>query len=108
MPLIDSDFQPATLLLNGHMQTIYPALFRKIKVEDPERVSIHTQDGDFLEMDHYGAGEKKKALIISHGLEGHSRKPYVTGMARHFRANGWQDYAWNYRGCSGKINRTLW
>ncbi len=107
MPLIDSDFHAPPWLFNGHLQTIYPALLRRVPAGNPQRFSIPTQDGDFLVIDHYQATNSQKAIIISHGLEGNSEKPYVVGMAKQFLSNGWHAFAWNYRGCSGRLNKTL-
>ena len=42
---------PPKLLFNGHLQTVYPTLFREIKLLTPyihER--IMTQDQDFLDL----------------------------------------------------------
>jgi len=107
MPLIKSNYRAPAWLFNGHLQTIYPALFRRVNGLQPQRFSIDTQDKDFLVIDHYSVPESQKAVIISHGLEGHSNKPYVVGMARHFQRSGWHTFAWNYRGCSGTPNKTL-
>jgi predicted alpha/beta-fold hydrolase len=49
----------------------------------------------------------KTLLIISHGLEGHSRRPYVAGIAREANIQGWDALAWNFRSCSGEMNKTL-
>ncbi len=46
-------------------------------------------------------------VIISHGLEGNSQRPYVKGMAKVFSDAGYNVIAWNYRGCSEEMNNTL-
>lgn len=76
-----------------------------------------TPDEDFLDIDflHGQGGDDGGGLllgnnplvIVSHGLEGHSRRKYVRGMARCLNANGWDVCAWNFRGCSGEPNRSL-
>jgi predicted alpha/beta-fold hydrolase len=51
MPLIRTNtHQPPAWLPNGHYQSIYPALFRKIK-PDYHRERIFTPDDDFLDLD---------------------------------------------------------
>jgi predicted alpha/beta-fold hydrolase len=44
-------------------------------------------------------------LIVSHGLEGDSRRHYITGLIRSFPE--FHALAWNYRSCSGDPNRNL-
>jgi len=43
--------------------------------------------------------------ILLHGLEGNAQRPYITGSAKQFNANGIDTCAVNYRGCSGETNR---
>lgn len=90
---------------NGHIETLLPYLFRPIKKQAYQRERIDTPDGDFLDLDWVKSG-CSKLLIISHGLESSSKAQYVQGMADYFRQNGFDVLAWNYRGCSGEINKT--
>mgnify|MGYP006276622911 CR=1 FL=1 len=93
-------------LRNGHLQSIYPVLFRKIDASFYERERIDTQDGDFLDLD-WSRAESDTLAVISHGLEGNSRRAYVTGMAKALNQGGWDVLAWNYRSCSGEPNLRL-
>ena len=107
MPVIQkSTYQRPKRLLHGHLETIVPALFRKVNGNRAvKRIRVDTPDNDFLDLDwHYNEGDK--AIILSHGLEGDSTRPYIQGMARQFYRNGWNVIAWNFRGCSGEMNRT--
>jgi predicted alpha/beta-fold hydrolase len=107
MPLIDSSsYQPPFYLRNGHLQTIYPSLFRRVRALPYQRERIDTPDGDFLDLDWSCVGGRDLG-IISHGLEGHSQRHYVLGMAGMLNRNGWDALAWNYRSCSGQVNRRL-
>lgn len=107
MPLIQpSTYQPPPLMSNGHFQSVFPTLARRINGVQYVRERIDTPDGDFLDLDWSRVGSRKVA-IISHGLEGHSRRHYVLGMVRALNAHGWDACAWNFRGCSGEPNRTL-
>lgn len=106
MPLLESTYQPPRLFGNGHLQTIYPAFFRKIPGVNYQRERIDTPDGDFLDLDWSRVGEKRLG-IISHGLEGNTSRAYVRGMARALNRGGWDALAWNFRGCSGEPNRRL-
>jgi predicted alpha/beta-fold hydrolase len=98
-------YRPPSLLFNAHLQTIYPSLFRKINVSW-HRERIGTPDNDFLDLD-WLKHNSNKLVLISHGLEGNSRRAYVNGMALHFYKNGYDVLAWNYRGCSEEMNRQL-
>ncbi len=102
-----STYKLLFLLPNGHFETILPSLFRKVPDMHRQQCRIETRDGDFLDLDHYRPGEGKKAVILSHGLEGNSKKAYVLGMVRMFTSHGWDAIAWNYRGCSGEPNKTF-
>ncbi len=107
MPLIpESTYRPPCLLSNGHLQTLYPPLFRRLDSSFYRRERIGTPDDDFLDLDWARRGSGRIA-ILSHGLEGDSRRSYMVGMARMLNRRGWDALAWNYRSCSGEINRRL-
>jgi uncharacterized protein len=95
-------------LPDGHTQSIYPALFRKIPLTHSHSERMELPDGDFLDVDWHMRSEalhEKPLLIVSHGLEGSSRRHYVTGLIRSMpEVNA---LAWNYRSCSGDPNRNL-
>ncbi len=91
-------------LTNAHFETIWPSLFRLTAQPAYRRERIFTEDDDFLDLDWLQPGHKR-LVIISHGLEGDSRRHYVVGMANAMVANGWDVLAWNFRGCGETINR---
>lgn len=104
---------PPFWLPNGHLQTIYPALFRIIKKVSYQRERISTPDNDFLDLDWSLAGNsinglvnKNDLVILSHGLEGDSSRQYILGMVRMLNAEGYDCLAWNFRSCSGEMNNT--
>jgi predicted alpha/beta-fold hydrolase len=106
MPLLESTYRPPFGFGNGHVQSIYPAVWRKVPRVVWMRERIDTPDGDFLDLDCAGEGRDRVALL-SHGLEGHANQPYIRGMARALMKRGWDVVAWNCRGCSGEPNRQL-
>ncbi|MFO7528429.1 MAG: alpha/beta fold hydrolase [Marinobacter sp.] len=85
------------------MQSVWPTLFRTVPMQEPVREVLPTLDEDELQLDWYRQGSDRLA-VISHGLEGNSRRPYVLGLARALLAEGWDVLAWNYRSCGGVMN----
>jgi len=108
MPGIEtSTYRPPLGFWNGHLQTIYPALYRHVPLITRERERIGTPDGDFLDLDWNTLPGTGRLAILSHGLEGDSHNHYIQGMAAAFQRAGWNVLAWNFRGCSGEQNRLL-
>ena len=107
MPVFYPNYSPSLLLRNPHVHTVYASLARS-KLETPKFSSerIHTPDDDFLDVDWY-TQDSPCLLVISHGLEGHTQRPYVRGMAKAAYDDAWDVLAWNYRSCSGETNRKL-
>jgi predicted alpha/beta-fold hydrolase len=99
------NYKRPSLFFSGHLETIYPAIFRSVSVAY-ERERINTADKDFLDLD-WLRNNANKLVIISHGLEGNSSRAYVKGMARAFFEKGFDVIAWNFRGCSDEMNRQL-
>lgn len=107
MPLINSSrYVAPTGLRDAHLATIWPVVFRRVDGVRYSRVRIATPDDDFLDVDRFGEGSDRVA-IVSHGLEGSSEATHVRGMARALASDGWSVLAWNFRGCSGAPNRCL-
>ena len=105
MPLVArSTFRPLPGLRNAHGQTVLPAILRPVGGLRWTRERLELPDGDFLDLDWLDSASDR-LLVVSHGLEGHSRRPYVAGMARAAARRGWSVLAWNFRGCSGELNR---
>jgi predicted alpha/beta-fold hydrolase len=105
MPVLISSFD--SFVKNGHLHTILPNLLRRVILRKPRQEEIETPDDDFLELDWYDLPESNKLVILSHGLEGNSRRRYMKGMAKHLLENGYNVLAWNYRSCGSKINNQL-
>ncbi len=103
-PTSMTSYSPPAILFNRHLETIYPSLLRKVYMKVAERERIATPDDDFLDLDWYKQGSSK-CVILSHGLEGNSSRAYMLGMTRAFSSQGFDVLAWNFRGCSGEMNR---
>ena len=111
MPVLEQSTYTSPLWLrNGHLQTLWPVLFRNPDMPALWRERIETPDGDFFDIDRIPAVagiQSRRVAILSHGLEGHSRRPYMLTMAKILNQNGWDVVARNFRGCSGEPNRRL-
>ncbi len=106
MPVLSSSHKAPFYLFNGHLQTIIPSLFRQVQGVRYQRERLITPDDDFLDVDWSVVGSDS-LLILSHGLEGDSARPYITGMVKAFNEQGIDALAWNYRSCSGEPNKLL-
>ena len=104
MPIISSSYQgPPAYLFNGHLETIIPSLYRRVKGVIYDREKIGTPDHDFLNLDWSKVGSDR-LLIISHGLEGDSKRHYAMGLVKLFNSKGIDVLVWNNRSCGGEIN----
>lgn len=99
-------YRPPFFLFNAHLETIFPSQFRKVKLPPYQRERIETPDSDFIDLDWLTQGSRK-LVIVSHGLEGDTSRPYVKGMAKALYENQYDVLTWNYRGCSGEMNRAV-
>lgn len=93
-----------------------PSVLRRVRVPYV-RERIDTPDNDFLNLDWVKSETREDRssfslvspssplVILSHGLEGDSQRPYLAGMVKHLTANGLDCLAWNYRSCGGEMNR---
>ncbi|NQY35319.1 MAG: alpha/beta fold hydrolase [Alteromonadaceae bacterium] len=90
---------------SGHIDTLFPVLLRKKFNIDYERERIDTPDGDFLDLDWVKKGSKN-LVLLSHGFEGSSKGQYIKGMIKNLSTKDTDFLCWNFRGCSGEINRS--
>lgn len=120
VPILPSAYVPPFWARQAHVNTIWAAKGRRVRYpaaaqrERLSRLRLETSDGDFLDVDEHpplrdtGArtDETRGVVVISHGLEGHSRRRYVLGLAGELVRRGFRVLAWNMRSCSGEPNRT--
>ncbi len=106
MPLIkESTYRAPFWLYSNHMETIIPGILRRPKPLAYQRHRITTRDSDFLDLD-YLQNSNNRIAVLSHGLEGHSDKYYMRGMAHALHNTNWDVCSWNCRSCSKEINLT--
>jgi len=108
MPLVNKSSYTKSFnkLRNGHLQTILPSLLRTVDGVNYQRERIITDDQDFLDLDWLKCNANK-LVILSHGLEGASDRHYIKSCAKYFHNRGYDVLAWNYRSCSGEMNKKL-
>ncbi|MBT8191492.1 MAG: hypothetical protein KJO29_13760, partial [Bacteroidia bacterium] len=82
------EYNPNIFFRNGHVNSIYPTLFRKQKVLPFRRVRLETPDDDFLDIDIL-EGNNKRLAILCHGLEGSSKSHYILGTSGLAFENSW-------------------
>ena len=103
--LIKSDFKPAWWLRSPHLQTLYPALYRKTQRHEPLwRERLTTPDNDFIDIDFCGKGDKPLVILL-HGLSGSAQSVYIQGLQQALIHQGFRSAALNFRGCSGEFNQ---
>lgn len=102
----NSTFTSAWWLKNCHLQTLYPALFRKLPSPALRRERLITPDNDFLDLDWCGE-ENLPLVILLHGLTGSSQSIYIKGLQHVLSQNNYRSVALNFRGCSGESNNSF-
>lgn len=97
-------FSTALFLKNGHIQTIYPFIFRKKKtISYTQRIRISTPDNDFLDID-FVDSQSDSLVLVLHGLESHSYAMNIMHLVHALKANKTDIAVLNFRGCSGETN----
>ncbi len=91
---------------NPHVQTVAGKVLRPAPDLPLERVRWDTPDGDVLLVDLLDAERADAPLVVVlHGLEGSSRRPYALLTYRALRARGMAAAGLNFRSCGGELNR---
>lgn len=105
--IISSQFQPPWWLRNRQLQTLYPALFRKVALVATRQEQFELPDGDFIDLV-WTVGDTKPespVVIVLHGLEGSLDSPYARGLLNLAAEKQWTGVLMQFRGCSGRHNR---
>jgi predicted alpha/beta-fold hydrolase len=102
----NSTYRAPSWLPGGHVQTIYPAVFRRMVRLTPRPERLELGDGDFIDLEWSGNAGSRLA-ILSHGLEADMKSGHIQGMAAALIRRGWDVLTWNFRGCGSEPNRLL-
>ena len=101
-----NDYRAPWFLFNGHMDSMYLYLLRRISVHY-QRERLELPDGDFMDLDWREDHKTDHLLILCHGLEGSSLSKYMMGMTQYALRQSWNVLNVNFRSCSGEMNRLL-
>lgn len=97
-------FKPAWWLPSSHLQTIWPALFRKRPKISVKRERVELTDGDFIDLDWYGS-TSNPLVLINHGLEGSINSHYAKSLMNSLHYAGFATVFMHFRNCSEEPNR---
>ena len=98
-----TNFTPPLWLRNPHLQTLWPAIFRRRPVLPLIRERLELTDGDFIDLARVPAAGP--AVLVLHGLEGSLRSHYPLPLMAALAGAGLQPVFMHLRGCSGEPNR---
>lgn len=101
---MQTEFNPAWWLPSPHLQTLWPALFRKRHSIDYEIKKVELGDGDFIDLC-WSKKLSEKIVLILHGLEGSITSHYANGVFYELEQAGYKPIFMYFRGCSGRMNR---
>ena len=105
MPVLESTYpRPSRLYRNGHLSTILHGGLGRPPRPPYMRERLTLGDGDFVDLDWVRTGANR-LMLLTHGLEGDSDRPYIRRLANYFSQHGWDVFAWMCRSCSGELNR---
>jgi predicted alpha/beta-fold hydrolase len=96
----NQDFKPSWWLRSPHLQTLWPAFFKKRHKLDliPEQVEL--DDGDFVDIC-WSKKDVEKIVLVLHGLEG----SLANGIVYQLEQASYKPVFMYFRGCSGRMNR---
>jgi predicted alpha/beta-fold hydrolase len=101
-------FNPPTLLKNAHIQTIFPAIFTKVKDFTIKKEIFELEDGDFVECIWHNkpnTNTNRTIIVLFHGLAGSFKSHYIQRAMKKFSDVGYSVVLMHFRGCSGLANR---
>jgi predicted alpha/beta-fold hydrolase len=91
-------------LPNGHLQTIYPALFIRKPMVQFRRERWTSPDDDFIDLDFIDGAPGMPFVVLFHGLEGSSDSHYARALMALLQSKNWSGVVVHFRGCSGELN----
>jgi predicted alpha/beta-fold hydrolase len=102
----ESNYVYFPLFRNPHIHTIYARFAREVVDFAVQNETIDLPDGDILEIG-WVRNNRKKLIILVHGLEGRADAPYMRSTGKVFHSFGWDVLTWSFRGCGNQPNKQL-
>lgn len=107
--MYDTDFKPAWWLRSPHLQTLWPAFFKKRHKLDLLTEQVELDDGDFIDLcwskKQSDKADSNRTVLVLHGLEGSLSSHYANSIMFQLEQSGYRPVFMFFRGCSGRINR---
>ncbi len=103
---LSKTFSSAPWCFNGHAHTVLCSLIFQSAPVHYKSLRIDTPEGDFLEIDYVEGSKEDAVAVLFHGLEGHTRRYYITQLAEKLLKHGFTVIAVNFRGCGSTMNQT--
>lgn len=104
-----SSFKPAWWLLNRHLQTIVPRIYKVPCSYQPYEEVFELTDDDFVETiwtcPPENIRQSQPVVLVLHGLEGSYDSFYAKRMMEAIYQQGWQAVIMQFRGCGKQPNR---
>ena len=100
----DDSFKPSWWLRSPHLQTLWPAFFKKRHKLDLISEQVELDDGDFVDIC-WSKNESAETVLVLHGLEGSLESHYANGIVYQLEQAGYRPVFMYFRGCSGRMNR---
>jgi len=97
-------FVPAWWLRSAHLQTLWPAFFKKQHQLDLMNEQYELDDGDFIDLC-WSKKKSDKVVLLLHGLEGSIKSHYINGIFYQLEQAGYRPVFMHFRGCSDRVNR---
>lgn len=104
-PVLASAFAPAWPLHNGHAQTIWPVLCRRVPRLVMQDEIWEFPDREPLAVTLLERPEAPAGVIVLHGLEGSVETNYMRGMLAALHGQGWNVAAFDFRSCGRSAAR---
>lgn len=97
-------FESTPWAFNTHIHTIAYSVLPAPDVS-VKTIELETPDSDFLEVEYIDLNNTKPVVVLFHGLEGSTQRPYMRHLMHTVTRAGYSAAALNLRSCGSRMNR---